>query len=219
MEVKICGVCRPEDAAAAVAAGADIVGVILGAASPRLRDVGAAAEIFAAAGGAARAGVFADAPTAAVIDSARALRLDVVQLHGGESADVAGEVRAAGRWSVWKALRPRTADEFLDGLAAYGPVADGVLVDGWAADALGGTGVAAPWSLLRAVRDRVPRGVRLILAGGLTPANVAHAVVALTPDVVDVSSGVERTVGEKSAEKVRAFIAAARGGRATGIEA
>jgi phosphoribosylanthranilate isomerase len=219
MDVKICGVCRPEDAAAAAAAGADIVGVIVGAASPRLRDARAAAAIFEAAPGVARAGVFADTPAASVIEAARALRLDVVQLHGGEGADIAGAIREAGRWSVWKALRPRTADEFLDGLAAHAHAVDGVLVDGWSADALGGTGVAAPWSRLRPLRDRVPAGVRLILAGGLTPANVAHAVAALEPDVVDVSSGVERTVGEKSAEKVRAFIAAARGARAPGIGA
>lgn len=218
MEVKVCGVCRPEDAAAAAAAGADLLGVILDAASARRRGAGEAAAIYQAAGGVQRAGVFADAPVEAVIAAAASLGLDVVQLHGDELADDVERIRAGGPWSVWKALRPRAADELLRGIDAYAGLVDGLLVDGWSATAAGGSGVRAPWTELRAARDQVPAHVRFILAGGLTAANVGAAIAALKPDVVDVSSGVEHALGEKSAEAMRAFVAAARGARAPGVE-
>jgi phosphoribosylanthranilate isomerase len=73
--------------------------------------------------------------------------------------------------------------------------------------------------MLRPLRERVPAHVRLILAGGLTAGNAAEAIDAVRPDGVDVSSGVERVVGEKSAERIRAFVAAARSARDSGIEA
>lgn len=217
MEVKVCGVCRPADAAEAAAAGADYVGVILGASSPRRRSQRDAAAIYDAATGLQRAGVFADAPEKEVIATAAALRLDVVQLHGAETAACVDAVRAAGPWSVWKGVRPRSADELLHAADAFAGVADGLLIDGWSAVALGGTGVRAPWSRLRAARERLPRELRIILAGGLTAANVVEAIDALRPDVVDVSSGVEQTVCEKSADAMRAFIAAARAPRAPGV--
>jgi phosphoribosylanthranilate isomerase len=120
---------------------------------------------------------------------------------------------------VWKAIRPRTPDEFLAGVSLYENAVDGLLVDGWSASALGGTGAPAPWTMLRPLRERVPAHVRLILAGGLTAGNAAEAIDAVRPDGVDVSSGVERVVGEKSAERIRAFVAAARSARDSGIEA
>jgi phosphoribosylanthranilate isomerase len=213
VKVKICGVCRPADAAAAAAAGADYVGVIVGAPGLRLRAPDAAAAIFAAAVGVARVGVFADVEVAEVVERARRLSLDVLQLHGSESAAAVAALRGEGPWSIWKAVRPRDAGELLAALETYGDGVDGLLVDGWSVAATGGTGTRAPWELLGRLRSRVPAGVRFIAAGGLRPENVADAIAALVPDVVDVSSGVEQRIGEKSTERVRAFIAAARGAR------
>jgi phosphoribosylanthranilate isomerase len=89
----------------------------------------------------------------------------------------------------------------------YGPVADAVLLDG----SDGGRGVAFDWAGIAPLRLRLPRGVALVVAGGLTPENVAEAIVRLAPDVVDVSSGVETAPGQKSAARIDAFVAAARG--------
>lgn len=208
--VKICGLCRAEDAALAADAGADYVGVILSPGFGRSRSVAEAAAIFAAAGGSARVGVFVDAGRDVVLGAAVRLGLDVVQLHGTEPPAEAGALRAGGRWQVWKALRPRTRDELLDGAAAYADVVDAILVDGFGGGAVGGTGARAPWDEVAAAARRFPARLRLVLAGGLGPGNVADAIERVRPAVVDVSSGVERVVGEKSAEKVRAFIAEAR---------
>jgi phosphoribosylanthranilate isomerase len=210
VEIKICGLCRPEDAAWAAEAGADYLGVVLAPGGRRSRSLEEAASIFGAAPDARRVGVFVDAGVDEVVAAARRLGLAVVQLHGGEAPRVAAELRAAGGWQVWKAIRPRDRSEFLAGVEAYGAVVDAILVDGWSAAAPGGTGARFPWDEVAAARSSVPPGLRLFVAGGLDPANVAEAVARLAPDGVDVSSGVEAVVGEKAPEKVRAFIAAAR---------
>src|SRR5512134_3196935 len=93
-------------------------------------------------------------------------------------------------------------------LERYASVADGILLDGYSAFASGGTGSAFPWDEVARVRSRFPAKLQLIVAGGLTPSNVHRAITLLSPDVVDVSSGVEQAPGMKSEERVRAFIAA-----------
>lgn len=210
VEIKICGLCRPEDAALAAEAGADYLGVVLAPGGRRSRSMEEAAAIFGAAPDVRRVGVFVDAVVDEVVAAARRLGLSVVQLHGGEAPQVAAELRAAGEWQVWKAIRPRDRSEFLAGVEAYGAVVDAVLVDGWSAAAPGGTGARFPWDEVAAVRSSVPAGLRFFVAGGLEPGNVAEVVARLAPDGVDVSSGVEAVVGEKAPEKVRAFVAAAR---------
>lgn len=211
VQVKICGLCRPEDAAVAWEAGATHVGVILVPGSRREQTVERALEIYGAAGDAQRVGVFADASVARIGEVAEALELDVVQLHGGASPEQVGMVGEAGAWTVWKVLRPRSAGEVSSGLAAYADVVDGILVDGYAAGEKGGSGVLADWSLLGGVRSRLPEGVLFGLAGGLGPENVAAAIRAATPDLVDVSSGVESTLCRKDAGLVAAFVRVARG--------
>jgi phosphoribosylanthranilate isomerase len=208
MEVKICGLCRPEDAVVAAAAGASYVGVILSPGSRRSQSLASAGEILDAAGMTRRVGVFVDAEAGAMASSAERLGLHALQLHGAEPPVVLEALRAGG-WRVWKALRPRDASEFLALLARYASVADGILLDGNSAHAAGGTGTAFPWREVARVRDRFPPQLQLIVAGGLDAANVEEAITLLSPDVVDVSSGVEQALGVKSEDRVRAFIAAA----------
>jgi phosphoribosylanthranilate isomerase len=207
--VKVCGVCRPEDAAAAVQAGADYVGVILAGGFARTRSADDAEEIYVAVTGAKRVGVFVDDDVSAVIAAAERLRLDVVQLHGEEPAEAVVEIRQAGAWAVWKSIRPRDGGE-LEGLAGrYSVLADGVLVDGWSERGRGGVGARFDWVDVSARRSALD-GVQFIAAGGLRPENVGQVVRLLSPDVVDVSSGVEEGPGHKSTDLMRAFIATAR---------
>lgn len=212
IDVKICGVCRPGDARVAADAGAAYIGVIVGAGGPRRRSVADAERIYAAAEGVRRVGVFADASPAEVADVARLLALDVVQLHGAEGPDIVAAVAAAGPWSVWKAVRPLDASSLGAELAQWRGRVDALLVDGDSPGGRGGMGVRAPWDALAAARWNGD-GPRLVLAGGLRPANVAEAVARLRPDVVDVSSGVEAAVGEKDEAFIRAFVRAARNAR------
>lgn len=206
--IKICGVCRPQDAALAARAGATHVGVILDAPGPRRRTGADAARIYAAAEGLRRVGVFADAPPDAVTELADRLGLDVVQLHGAEPPDAVAAVAAAGPWRVWKAVRPLSAASLAGARAEWLGHIEALLVDGSAPGALGGTGVRAPWDVLAPARWQGAPG--LVLAGGLSAANVAEAVARLAPDVVDVSSGVEVAPGEKDEAAMVAFVRAAR---------
>lgn len=211
--VKICGVCRPEDAAEAAAAGADYVGVILASGYPRTRSLDEAEAIYGAGNGALRVGVFVDDDVAAVIKAVDRLHLDVVQLHGDESIE---DVRAISDSThhpcVWKAVRPRDATELESGLSRYGEHVDAILLDGWSARGEGGVGAPFSWELVSRLRGAMPERVDLVTAGGLGAENVKEIVRRLSPDVVDVSSGVEETLGRKSAVKMRAFIAAATSG-------
>jgi phosphoribosylanthranilate isomerase len=210
--VKVCGVCRAADAAAAAEAGAACIGVILSPGFSRSRTHGEAAEIFAACDAAARVGVFVDERPETVLRAAERLRLDIVQFHGAEPPAMVAA--GAGSCVIWKALRVRSAEDVLRGVAEYGAVAGGLLLDGWSAHGAGGVGAAFDRDAVAAVRHRLPDGVTFIAAGGLTPENVGALVAALRPDVVDVSSGVEEALCRKSAERVRSFIAAVRLGRA-----
>jgi phosphoribosylanthranilate isomerase len=207
--VKICGVCRPEDAGVAAAAGADYIGVILAPGFGRSRTAEQAMAIYAAAPGLARVGLFVDQGPEAIRAAVERLGLDVVQLHGEETAESAAELADLG-CQVWKAIRPRDGQEFVEAIGRYGAVVSALLLDGWSGQGVGGTGTRFPWDAIAAVRERLPAGIALVAAGGLGPENVADAVARLRPDVVDVSSGVERVRGEKDPEKVRAFVARAR---------
>lgn len=192
--VKICGVCEPDDAVAAVAAGADLVGLHF-CPSRRRIDVATGRRIADAVRGRARlVGVFIDAAPAEVAEVREAVGVDYVQLHGEESPDGYGE-------RVIKALKVR------DGAL---PTADGwpdpVLLDSWSESRQGGTGRPWDWRLAAPlVRER-----RVIIAGGLTPESVSAVVAELRPYGVDVSSGVESEPRRKDPELVRAFVQAVR---------
>jgi len=212
--VKICGVCTPDDARMATSAGASFVGVILAPGFDRTRTLSQAGAIFEAAGDAARVGVFVDATTSQMLHAVDALRLDVLQLHGDESPELLRALHDAGV-EVWKAVRVRAAADVTAAASRYADVADALLLDGWSAQTRGGAGVRFDAAAVARVRGDVPVSLRLVVAGGLAPDNVADVVRALRPDVVDVSSGVEEVRGRKSAGRVQAFIAAVRGAEET----
>lgn len=206
---KICGLRRREDAEAVAAAGARYAGVVLAPGGKRTVSPGEAAATLAGLP-LRRVGVFVDAPCEEVARAAAVARLEVIQLHGDEPPEAVQALRAGG-WEVWKAIRPRGAADFRDAVELYAGVADGLLLDGWSAQAAGGTGSRFPWEEVAPLRYLVPEGILLIVAGGLDASNVARAISLLDPDVVDVSSGVERAPGVKDSAAVHAFVAAARG--------
>jgi phosphoribosylanthranilate isomerase len=198
--VKICGLTNPGDARAAVGAGADFLGFVFFPASPR-RLTPEACSWIRTVGGPPKVGVFRDQDPELIAEVREEAGLDLVQLHGYESPEVCAAL--GGRERVIKAVS--LADEVDWGsVAAYAEVAR-VLFD-TASPAGGGTGRPFDWSLLAGV----PPGLRFWLAGGLTPENVARAVLQVRPAGVDVASGVEAAIGRKDAGKMREFIAAVR---------
>ncbi len=209
VRVKICGLTRREDAVMAAREGADYLGVVLVPGSPRALDPYQARGVVEGLGLPAVA-VVADLDVRQAAEAARAAGASVLQLHGGEPPEVLRALREEGPWKVWKALRIRGKDHFLEGLARYGEAVDGLLLDGWHPRRLGGTGTAFPWREVGELRERFPPGLSLIAAGGLTPDNVGEALLRLRPEVVDVSSGVERHPGVKDPQRLRAFMEAVR---------
>lgn len=207
--VKVCGLMRHADAAAASAAGAWYGGVILAPGFRRSVDPAAASSIFAGLA-LRRVGVFVDADGGAIRDAAGAVALDVVQLHGDEGPDAAADLRAGEGVAIWKAVRIRTAADFMDAVTRFRGAVDGLLLDGWTADARGGAGVSFPWEAVAECRDALGSDTELVLAGGLRPENVARAASLLLPTTVDVSSGVESEPGTKDHALIRAFVDAVR---------
>lgn len=208
VEVKICGLTRAVDAEYADAAGASYLGVIF-AGGPRQRLPQQAKETLAGRR-ARKVGVFADQPEGEIADIAREVGLDVVQLHGVPDPERVQAVRAATGLEVWAVVR--SADGGLpEGAEDIAEEADALVVDALVPGQLGGNGVAVPWLELGESLDAMERGHRIVLAGGLTPENVAEAIDYVSPMVVDVSSGVESAPGIKDHARIRAFIAAAQG--------
>lgn len=207
--VKFCGLTRRADACLAASLGAGYGGVILAPGGKRSITPAAAAELFRELP-LTRVGVFVDAGLDEVRRAAEVAGLDVLQLHGSEPPSEVAELRAEGRWKVWKAVRPRSAAELRDALELYRSGADALLLDGWSASAPGGTGARFPWEEISAYRDEIPRSLALVAAGGLTPGNVERAIALLRPDVVDVSSGVESAPGVKDPAAMPAFLEAVR---------
>jgi phosphoribosylanthranilate isomerase len=206
-EVKICGLTRAIDAESADAAGAAYLGVIF-AGGPRQR---LPAEARAALAGrrARKVGVFADQSPTEIGDVASHVGLDVVQLHAAADAERVDAVRAATGLEVWAVVR--TADGILpDGVDELADAADALLIDTLVQGRLGGSGLTTPWGVLGESLDAMEVGHRIVLAGGLTPDNVAEAIGYVSPMVVDVSSGVESAPGVKDHARIRAFVAAVR---------
>ncbi len=211
VRVKICGLTRREDVVMADALGADYLGVVLSPGFGRSVDLATAPGLVRDVS-ATRVAVLVDLDPDAAAVAAEALGAGVVQLHGQESPQVAEAVRALGPWDVWKAVRMRTPADLTEALRRFGSVVDGILVEGYREGVVGGGGARADLSVLEGVRAEVIPELTLVLAGGLTPANVAEGVARLRPSVVDVSSGVEEFPGEKSRVLVQRFIEAARRG-------
>ena len=186
-KLKICGINDARIAAAAEAGGADYLGFIFVPASPRAVTPKKAREIRDALAGRAKvAGVFTDAPIAAIAAMTLSLSLDVVQLHAPRSVDDVWLLKRLG-FEVWR---------LDDGVETP---ADAVLLDGRAGNATGGTGQRADWAKARALKEG---GNRVVLAGGLSAENLSEAVAATGADVFDVNSSLETAPGVKDAEKL-----------------
>jgi len=205
--VKICGITDVADGIGAVDAGADYLGVVFAERARRVTPAEAASVIRAVYGRARGVGVFVDANEDDVLGFWGVVGFDVAQLHGSESPDACARLGSQGL-DVWKAIRPRSREELAEGVARYRDAVDAILIEGFSTAAAGGTGTPFPHEWLEAI-DR-ERGPDLVLAGGLTPANVARAIETVEPEVVDVSTGVESAPGVKSMELVVAFIEAVR---------
>ena len=200
MLIKVCGITRAEDAAAAVAAGATALGFVFWPSSPRFVPPAQAATIARTVPASVlKVGVFVDADRGHIQDVAAAVGLDVIQLHGGESRDAAGALTLP----VWKAFGVDDGAEITSW-----PSDMMVLLDAIDPRAKGGTGRTVDW----AAAAEFARQRAVVLAGGLTPENVGEAIARVHPRGVDVSSGVEQAPGIKDHEKVRRFVAAARAG-------
>jgi phosphoribosylanthranilate isomerase len=201
VRVKICGITCLEDARAAVAAGADALGFMFYPPSPRHVDVDTAAAICRALPPlVTRVGVFVDAAEEFVRETASRCGLGALQFHGQETPEFCRRFAPP----VLKAFRIRSPDS-LAALPAYDTAA--WLLDSFVPGQLGGTGATFNWDL---AADAARLGRPVILAGGLTPENVAGAARRVRPYGVDVSSGVECAPGRKDPGRLKAFIAAVR---------
>lgn len=198
---KICGITRIEDALSAAEAGADAIGLVFYAKSPRAVSVQQARTIIAALPPfVTTVGLFVDASRQELEEILAAVPLDLLQFHGDESPAFCEALQRP----YIKALRVKPGDDLAAQVAAYGQ-ASGVLLDTYVPGIPGGTGEAFDWSL-------VPQGLNkpIILAGGLVAENVAAAIRQVRPYAVDVSGGVEAGKGIKDAEKIRAFMRAVK---------
>ncbi len=198
--VKICGIMSGEDAAAAVAAGADALGFVFVPDSPRYIRAERAERIVAGLPPfVTSVGVFVNQELDEILEIAARCRLQAVQLHGEEPEEIARRIPL----QVIKAIRVRN-QESLRPVATY--PAHAFLLDAYVEGKAGGTGTAFSWDLVAAVSGKAP----IILSGGLRPDSVEAAVRRIRPYAVDVSSGVEFRPGEKDPQKVREFVAAVR---------
>ncbi|MBV1796257.1 phosphoribosylanthranilate isomerase [Siccirubricoccus sp. G192] len=208
--VKICGVNDAAGFDAAVAGGADMLGFVFYPPSPRaLAPAAAAALSGRSPGGPIRVGLFVDAGDAEIAAVLAALPLGLIQLHGAESPARCAAIRARFGLPVMKALGIGSAAD-LAALAEFAPVVDRFLLDAKppvGAELPGGNAAAFDWSLTAG--QAIPRP--WLLAGGLTPENVAEAIRMSGAPGVDVSSGVERARGVKDPGRIASFLAAARG--------
>lgn len=201
IRVKICGITNLRDALLAVDSGADALGFVFYEESPRRVTPEATAAIVAELPPfVSKVGVFVNSPLETVERIMSYCRLDLAQLHGAETP------------AFCRALFPKVIKAFrVSGRQGLGEVADysasAYLLDAYDPEAVGGTGKTFDWELARTVSA----AHRVILAGGLTPANVGQAVALVKPYGVDVSTGVESSPGKKDAGLLRAFIRAARG--------
>lgn len=201
--IKICGITRDEDLAAAVRSGADAVGFVFYPPSPRFLSIENAARLARQVPPfVTRVGLFVNADPATVRETLAQVPIDLLQFHGDEDAAYCGQF---GRPYLKVArVGPKSTRGDLLEFARSFPGAQGLLLDAWV-ESYGGAGQSFDWSL-------IPENLSLplVLSGGLHAGNVVEAVVKTRPWAVDVSSGVEFAKGIKDADKIAAFVAAVR---------
>lgn len=199
--IKICGLTRPDDAAAAIAAGADAIGVIF-APSPRQVSLERARKALADVGPfVARIGVFVDAPREVMLEAIERCGLTAVQLSGHEPPEACDGLPVP----AIKVLHVGTAFD-TSAPEPYRGHAAALLLDTYSADKAGGTSQAFDWHTV----GEVPGWAPIIVAGGLDPRNVGACIEALHPYAIDASSGVEASPGIKDHDRIRAFCSAVR---------
>ncbi|MGB7086415.1 MAG: phosphoribosylanthranilate isomerase [Phormidesmis sp.] len=208
IQVKICGITSVQQARAIAQAGATALGYICVHSSPRYITPENVAPITAAVTELApeveHVGVFADAPPLEIITVTKIAGLSVIQLHGGETPAICQLLQDALTHSdlekvkLIKAVRVRSPND-LETALSYSTSINGLLLDAYHPKQLGGTGKTLDWQALRAFSPSCP----WFLAGGLTPDNVQTALSQLCPDGIDLSSGVERSPGDKDLAKVK----------------
>ncbi|VUD56612.1 N-(5'-phosphoribosyl)anthranilate isomerase [Thalassocella blandensis] len=204
VQVKICGITNPQDAELAASAGADAIGMVFYPPSPRhVADLGVAREIAMAAGPFVSVlGLVVNSDRAFIEQLLDQVPLNMLQFHGDENESQC----ALYRVPFLKALRMKPGLDLEASFAQFGQ-ARGILLDTYVKGVPGGTGESFNWNLVPHKPSKP-----LVLAGGLTPANVALAVQTARPTGVDVSGGVEREPGLKDPQKVREFIVNAKSG-------
>jgi phosphoribosylanthranilate isomerase len=204
LRIKICGLTTPQDALAAIEFGADALGFnffpgskrFVGGVAPWIGDLPATVEKVA---------ILVNPSWEEALTIAQAPGITAVQLHGAESPDFCRRLREVGiRFE--KAL-PVSRDDSLGAVPDF--LTDTVLLDSSQPAEFGGSGRTFPWEIARRFIEANPQ-LQVVLAGGLTPENVAEAVAAVRPFGVDVTTGVESVPGRKDYTRLRAFIAAAR---------
>ncbi|HTQ39559.1 MAG TPA: phosphoribosylanthranilate isomerase [Pirellulales bacterium] len=225
-QIKICGVTTPQDAEAVVEAGADAIGLNFYSGSKRCVSLQQAWEIaHAIPSHVQKVGVFVNPLGEDVDDAMTAAALDMVQFHGKESPEFLAAFGKTHTIPMIKALRweqdGRLMDNYLKHCVELGCKQSWVLIDSWDNDLFGGTGIPLKWDTIamwqkhgdtlsrwQQLRPRVnpASAVSIILAGGLSPKNVATAIQTARPIAVDTASGVESAPGKKDPAKVKAFI-------------
>jgi phosphoribosylanthranilate isomerase len=220
MKVKICGITNLADAQVAVEAGADCLGFIFYPPSKRAVEVEAArqivAELRAAPGCPLLVGVFVNETAVHMAHILDTCQLDLAQLSGEETPSLIGDPHSPIYGRAYKALRPASLAEAEADAEWYTPpvVAAGaptLLLDTYHPTLRGGTGQTTDWQMAATLAQKTPG---LMLAGGLTPTNVAEAITQVRPFAVDTASGVETAPGLKDHNLVRLFISRAKGRRA-----
>lgn len=210
--IKICGATRAEDAVAVGQAGADAIGLNFYSGSRRFVDPSRAAKIAASVpAGVAKVGVFVNPTIDDVRRQTSLLALDFVQLHGDEPPEFLAQLHDL---QLIRAFRLGAAGwlpliKYLDDCRQLGCFPAAILVDAATATRYGGTGSVANWKIAQQF-DALGIELPLILAGGLTPSNVAEAIEAVKPFGVDVASGVESAAGTKDYGRIVEFTRAAR---------
>lgn len=205
VQVKICGIKTPEILEVTAEAGADFAGFVFYPKSPRFVETEQAVALVSRLPSYVKSvGLFVNPEDGQIADVLRLTKLEMIQLHGDESPERVGQVRKIFSLPVIKAIPVSSEDDFVQ-VQAYEDATDWLLFDR-KSDAYGGTGQSFDWNLLRNKTFKKP----WMLSGGLTADNVAEALSLLFPTAVDVSSGVESARGVKDADKIRAFIAAAK---------
>jgi len=209
-QVKICGLTRAEDVEACIAHGANFLGFIIEAPSPRRLSVAQAKPLFDAAKGLAKSvAVTVNADDALLDDIALTLKPDYVQFHGDETVDRLADIAKKYDFKIIKAC-PIASDADMKTAGEYSGIADIILFDAKppkGSSVRGGHGLAIDWNIIR----RAPTPKFYALAGGLNPDTVAEAVAMTHAPMFDVSSGVEAEPGVKDTGKIKAFMKSLKG--------